>query len=164
MQGQGAMVVTDPGSLAQILNLVKTGAEQVKSVNEQVNILKDAKDAIETVNGYLKTARTVERAVSQSKNTIEVLNKFTNGISSFGNLDPAYISSLTGQLRTYYAGVNDNVEEITDLLTDGKLKLNDAERLNLINEKLDNIHLIEIKARRAYTKAYGINNRLNVLK
>lgn len=160
MQGQGAMVVTDPGNLAQILNLVKTGAEQTKSINEQVNMLKDAKDAIEVVNSYLKNAQTVERAISQSKSTIEVLNKFTSGISSFGNLNPEYISSLTRTLNSYYSGVNDNVNEITDLLTDGKLKMNDAERLNMINEKLENIHLIEIKARRAYTKAYNINNRL----
>jgi DNA repair ATPase RecN len=164
IKSQGAMVVTDPGSLAQILELVKTGAEQAKSINEQVNYLKEAKDAIETVSSYLKSARTVEKAIGQSKRTITVLNKLTNGISSFGNLNPAYVSGLTNQLKNYYSGVNDNVEEITDLLTDGKFKLNDAERMDLINEKLDNIHLIEIKARNAYMKAYGINNRLNVLK
>ncbi|MFV0468636.1 MAG: hypothetical protein ACK5MK_06885 [Dysgonomonas sp.] len=164
MNAQGAMVVTDPGNLAQIMELVKSGAEQTKSLNEQVNYLKEAKENLEVVSNYLKTAQTVDRAIKQSKKTIDVLNKLTSGLSSFGNLNSVYISTLTGTLSGYYTDVNTNISEITNLLTDGKLKLSDSERLQLINERLDEVHLIEVKAKKAYSKAYSINNRLNVLK
>jgi len=160
----GQVVVSDPSSLAQITELVKTGAEQTKKMEEQVSFLKEAKENVEIVSSYLKKASVVERSIKQSKSTIETLNKLTSGLSSFGNLDPAYISRLTSTLHNFYVNVNNNVNDIADLLVDGKLKVNDAERIDLINQKLDEIHLMEVKAVTAYQKAYSINNRLNVLK
>jgi DNA repair ATPase RecN len=163
IKGQGAMVVTDPGNLAQIMELVKTGADQTEKINKQVEFLQQAKENLEKVNSFLKTARTVDKAISQSQETIKSLNRISNQLNKLTNLSPAYLGEVTKVMKDYYTALNESVVEITSCLSDGKYKMSDADRLKYINEQLGQIQYINTKMNKTYEDAQRINNRRRII-
>lgn len=156
-------IVNDPTNLAKIKEIVKSGEETVSTMKKQIEYIEQAKDQLEKVNSYVRQASTTKKALDNAKRLTTTITQAHTDLSKL-NLDAGTLDSYSQSLDNLYEGVLETVSDLTVILTDGSLKMSDAERLRIIKEKEEDLAYKEMKIKRQVEKAKMAYSRQETLK
>lgn len=158
-------IVNDPTNLAKIKEMVKSSEETVGAMKKQLQYIEDAKKQLETVNSYVRQAQSTKKALERAQSLTNTITKAQSDLSSLG-LDNNQIDTYSKTLNEIYANALGIISELTSILTDGSLKMSDAERLRMIKEADEALWWKETQIKRQVELAQKAKSRqatLNIL-
>lgn len=156
-------VVHDPVNYGQLALILEDGMEQTQKIQQQITFLQDARKAVTVVNSALKSLNTIEKVLDLSKTTISQIENVRSRIQGL-NSDPKYITASANYCMRNIRQATTNITFIADVLSDNALRLNDSERLNLIQQKMSEMELISSRVNRTLRQMERINKKANALK
>lgn len=156
-------IVNDPTNLAKIKEIVQSGEETVSTMKQQIKYIEEAKEQLEKVNSYVRQASTTKKALENAKRLTTTITQAHTDLSKL-NLDAGTLESYSQSLDNLYDGVLETISDLTAILTDGSLKMTDAERLRIIKEKEEDLAYKEMKIKRQVEKAKMAYSRQETLK
>lgn len=160
---QFASVVHDPVNYSQLALILEDGIEQTQKIQQQITFLQDAKKAVTVISSAFKSLNTIERVLDLSKNTIAQIENVRSRIQGL-NTDPKYITASASYCMRNIHQATTNITFIADVLSDNALRLNDSERLNLLQQKMSEMELICSRVNRTLRQMERINQKANTLK
>lgn len=160
----GAMIVNDPMNYAQIANLVAEGKAHTEKMEKQFQILKTSKEAIERVNQAIKALDMISNLIQIGDRTLKNITRTTEALRNMKHLSPQYINYAVQLCIRFQQHIVENISFATAILTNGKFKLNDYERIKQLQEISQNIETFSRQINRIYQLSYRIENRYKTIK
>jgi len=132
--GFSQMVVNDPGANTALIKQLAQGVKTIEQTTKTVNLLKETKEMYDKVNSALQTFGYVSEMSRTTSQILENSGAFLQeiqGTNMFSNKEMAVISK---QFTRNIEQSNNLLNVANDFLKGGMFKMNDAERLTMLNE------------------------------
>lgn len=136
LKSYGQMVVSDPTSYAYYVQQLNKATETMKVAKEQVSTLKETKEQLEKFNEKLKNVTTFLRVVDESNRSISTINRCVNSIENMDGVDIRVINNTLQKLLRLGEQAIGNIQDIKEILKSNNIKMNDSDRLNIVETKL----------------------------
>jgi hypothetical protein len=133
--GQTAGVVTDPGAYSYLAKSAVQAAETGAQIKKQIDILEQARDAIEKVNNALRDLILVDDILENQAYIIKYSSDAYRRFEQSGQFTPGELANILISFNYIVAASANNIKLANALLKDNLLKMSDADRL----EKLQKI-------------------------
>ena len=102
-----------------------------------VQFLKDAKETIEKVNGAVQQYRAVREINENNATLVNMVRRDLRDILNSPYIHPNEIDAVSNAFNTIIDGSLRNLEFMNQILSNDFLKLNDAERLAILEAQRD---------------------------
>ncbi len=129
----GAMATYDASANANLINQIQESARQTAELQKQFNLLKEAKDRIEQVSGAVQQLGQLQNIINEQRAAISNANKITSIISETKRKTD--LSGISYNLSRIQASIS----TVQKLLENGLFKMQDAERMELINKQYQEV-------------------------
>jgi hypothetical protein len=131
--GQGMPVYDNTSFISLVKQLVES-AKQTSEMIKTVQFLKDAKETIEKVNNAVRQFEAVREINENNQALVGMVRNDLRGILNSPYIHPDEIDAVSNAFNTIIDGSLRNLEFMDQVLSNGFLKLNDAERLAILEE------------------------------
>lgn len=126
------MPVYDNTSFISLVKQLVESAKQTSEMIKTVQFLKDAKETIEKVNNTVKQFEAVREINQNNQALVTMVRNDLRGILNSPYIHPDEIEAVSNAFNTIIDGSLRNLEFMNQVLSNGFLKLNDAERLAIL--------------------------------
>jgi len=126
------MPVYDNTSFISLVKQLVESAKQTSEMIKTVQFLKDAKETIEKVNNAVKQFEAVREINENNQALVSMVRNDLRGILNSPYIHPDEIDAVSNAFNTIIDGSLRNLEFMNQVLSNGFLKLNDAERLAIL--------------------------------
>jgi len=126
------MPVYDNTSFISLVKQLVESAKQTSEMIKTVQFLKDAKETIERVNNAVKQFEAVREINENNQALVSMVRNDLRGILNSPYIHPDEIDAVSNAFNTIIDGSLRNLEFMNQVLSNGFLKLNDAERLAIL--------------------------------
>ena len=136
MKAQGLPVYDNTNFISLVKQLFES-AKQTTEMIKTVQFLKDAKETIEKVNGAVQQYQAVREI---NENNTALVNMVRSDLSEILNspyIHPDEIDAVSNAFNIIIDGSLRNLEFMNQVLSNDFLKLNDAERLAILEKQRD---------------------------
>lgn len=133
IKAQGMPVYDNTNFLSLAKQLLES-AKQTSEMIKTVEYLKQAKEAIDKVNIAVKQYEAVKEITANNEALVNMVRIDLRGILNSPYIHPAEIDAVSNAFNTIIDGSLSNLEFIEQVLSNDFLKLNDAERLAILEE------------------------------
>lgn len=136
MKAQGLPVYDNTNFISLVKQLFES-AKQTTEMIKTVQFLKDAKETIEKVNGAVQQYQAVREI---NENNTALVNMVRNDLRDILNspyIHPDEIDAVSNAFNIIIDGSLRNLEFMNQVLSNDFLKLNDAERLAILEKQRD---------------------------
>jgi len=131
MKAQGFPVYDNTNFLSLIKQLFES-AKQTSEMIKTVKFLKQAKEAIEKVNNAVKQYEAVKEINTNNETLVNMVRNDLRGILNSPYIHPDEIDAVSNAFNSIIDGSLQNLEFMNQVLSNDFLKLNDAERLAIL--------------------------------
>jgi hypothetical protein len=164
-----ASVVTDPGSYTYLAEQAAQAGETVAQVKKQVDILQEARDAVQKISNTLRDIIVIDDIINNQTYAVKYAQDSYRRFEQSGNFTPAELAQILISFTAVLTVTANNIKLANAVVKDGFLKMNDAERLKALQGVLsdtrtaaNDIILMEwrfnvIQQRKILGKAFGTN-------
>ena len=135
-KAQGIPVYDNTNFLSLIKQLFES-AKQTSEMIKTVNFLKQAKETIEKVNSAVAQYEAVKEINENNEALVNMVRNDLSGILNSPYIQPDEIDAVSNAFNTIIDGSLRNLEFMNQVLTNDFLKLNDAERLEILEAHRD---------------------------
>jgi len=136
MKAQG-MPVYDNVSFISLVKQLFESAKQTSEMIKTVKFLKQAKETIEKVNNAVKQYEAVKEINANNEALVNMVRNDLRGILNSPYIHPDEIDAVSNAFNSIIDGSLRNLEFMNQVLSNDFLKLNDAERLAILEEHRD---------------------------
>lgn len=133
IKAQGMPVYDNTNFVSLVKQLVES-AKQTAEMIKTVQFLKDAKEAIDKVNNAVKQYEAVKEIIANNEALVNMVRNDLRGILNSPYIHPDEIYAVSNAFNTIIDGSLSNLEFMEQVLSNDFLKLNDAERLAILEE------------------------------
>ena len=133
IKAQGMPVYDNTNFVSLVKQLVES-AKQTAEMIKTVQFLKDAKEAIDKVNNAVKQYEAVKEIIANNEALVNMVRNDLRGILNSPYIHPDEIDAVSNAFNTIIDGSLSNLEFMEQVLSNDFLKLNDAERLAILEE------------------------------
>jgi hypothetical protein len=132
---QIALLQTYIGYVEKGYNIVNKGLTLIGDIKrDDFNLHNDFFNAFEAVSPKIKSDAKIATMIAMQLGMIAQYKSFLNDFTKSGVFTGGEIVYITSVFTNLLNEVMSNISNLTDLVTDGMLKMNDAERTKSINE------------------------------
>lgn len=142
---QAQMVVFDPKALVEIKKTISQGAEKIKHLRKQAKFLEEAKDKVVKVNRKVREIKSYSRLIESSNRSLKALSKSFETIIKEPDLSVEHITKIDRNYNDLTRRIEDNLIFIGNLMKDDYWTLSDAERIEMIQKKEEEMRRLEGK-------------------
>ncbi len=128
---QGVPVYDNTNFVSLIKQLFES-AKQTSEMIKTVKFLKDAKETIEKVNNAVKQYEAVKEINANNEALVNMVRNDLRGILNSPYIHPDEIEAVSNAFNSIIDGSLRNLEFMEQVLSNDFLKLNDAERLAIL--------------------------------
>ena len=128
---QGVPVYDNTNFISLVKQLFES-AKQTTEMIKTVQFLKDAKQTIEKVNNAVKQYEAVKEINENNEALVNMVRSDLRGILNSPYIHPDEIDAVSNAFNTIIDGSLRNLEFMNQVLSNDFLKLNDAERLAIL--------------------------------
>ncbi|WP_209403705.1 conjugal transfer protein [Pseudozobellia sp. WGM2] len=136
MKAQGIPVYDNTNFLSLIKQLFES-AKQTSEMIKTVKFLKQAKETIEKVNSAVAQYEAVKEINENNEVLVNMVRNDLRGILNSPYIRPDEIDAVSNAFNTIIDGSLRNLEFMNQVLSNDFLKLNDAERLEILEAHWD---------------------------
>lgn len=136
MKAQG-MPVYDNVSFISLVKQLFESAKQTSEMIKTVKFLKQAKETIEKVNNAVKQYEAVKEINANNEALVNMVRNDLRSILNSPYIHPDEIDAVSNAFNSIIDGSLRNLEFMNQVLSNDFLKLNDAERLAILEEHRD---------------------------
>ncbi|MGB5820334.1 MAG: conjugal transfer protein [Saonia sp.] len=136
MKAQG-MPVYDNVSFISLVKQLLESAKQTSEMVKTVKFLKQAKETIEKVNSAVEQYEAVKEINKNNEALVNMVRNDLRGILNSPYIHPDEIDAVSNAFNTIIEGSLRNLEFMNQVLSNDFLKLNDAERLVILEAQRD---------------------------
>ncbi|MDT7828373.1 conjugal transfer protein [Pricia sp. S334] len=135
-QAQG-IPVYDNTNFISLVKQIFESAKQTSEMIKTVKFLKQAKETIEKVNNAVKQYEAVKEITENNKALVNMVRRDLKGILNSPYIRPDEVEAVSDAFNTIIDGSLSNLEFMEQVLSNDFLKLNDAERLAILEAQRD---------------------------
>jgi len=136
IKAQGIPVYDNTNFLSLIKQLFES-AKQTSEMIKTVKFLKQAKETIEKVNNAVKQYEAVKEINANNEALVNMVRNDLRGILNSPYIHPDEIDAVSNAFNSIIDGSLQNLEFMNQVLSNDFLKLNDAERLAILEGHRD---------------------------
>jgi hypothetical protein len=136
IKAQGMPVYDNTSFISLVKQLVES-AKQTSEMIKTVEFLKQAKETIEKVNNAVKQYEAVREINQNNEALVNMVRRDLRGILNSPYIHPNEIDAVSNAFNTIIDGSLRNLEFVNQVLSNDFLKLNDAERLAILEAQRD---------------------------
>ncbi len=136
IKAQG-MPVYDNVSFISLVKQLLESAKQTSEMIKTVKFLKQAKETIEKVNSAVEQYEAVKEINKNNEALVNMVRNDLRGILNSPYIHPDEIDAVSNAFNTIIEGSLRNLEFMNQVLSNDFLKLNDAERLAILEAQRD---------------------------
>lgn len=125
------MAVVDAGANHQMAKQIMQSAAQIKQLEKSYQLMKDAQDKYNKVNGYIQQMGQLQNIINLQKQAISNSNKILQKARA-GKFD---VSSIGTQLSQ----ISGSIKTVQALLNNGMFKMSDSERITLLENEYNKV-------------------------
>lgn len=125
------MAVVDAGANHQMAKQITQSAAQIKQLEKSYQLMKDAQDKYNKVNGYIQQMGQLQNIINLQKQAISNSNKILQKARA-GKFD---VSSIGTQLSQ----ISGSIKTVQALLNNGMFKMSDSERITLLENEYNKV-------------------------
>ncbi|MBD8019058.1 hypothetical protein [Kaistella pullorum] len=125
------MAVVDAGANHQMAKQITQSAAQIKQLEKSYQLMKDAQDKYNKVNGYIQQMGQLQNIINLQKQAISNSNKILQKARA-GKID---VSSIGTQLSQ----ISGSIKTVQALLNNGMFKMSDSERITLLENEYNKV-------------------------
>lgn len=134
IKAQGMPVYDNTSFISLVKQLVES-AKQTSEMIKTVEFLKQAKETIEKVNNAVKQYEAVREINQNNEALVNMVRRDLRDILNSPHIHPNEIDAVSNAFNTIIDGSLRNLEFMNQVLSNDFLKLNDAERLAILEEQ-----------------------------
>jgi hypothetical protein len=153
--GQGS-VVYDPTADAYLAQSLEQNIQTVQTVQQQVSILQEARNALKTVNNTLRDIVLVDNIIQNQTYVAQYSRQAYNNFSNTKQFTPSELAYILLALTNIVTQSANNLKLANAIFSDGVFKMNDAERLKTLQE-------ISIQSRSDANNMLIMESRINTI-
>ncbi len=131
------MPVYDNTSFISLVKQLVESAKQTSEMIKTVQFLKQAKETIEKVNNAVKQYEAVKEINENNEALVNMVRSDLRGILNSPYIHPDEIDAVSNAFNMIIDGSLRNLEFMNQVLSNDFLKLNDAERLAILEAQRD---------------------------
>ncbi len=136
MKAQG-IPVYDNTNFISLIKQIFESAKQTSEMIKTVKFLKKAKETIEKVNNAVKQYEAVKEITENNKALVNMVKSDLKGILNSPYIHRDEVDAVSNAFNSVIDGSLQNLEFMNQVLSNDFLKLNDAERLTLLEAQRD---------------------------
>lgn len=136
MKAQG-IPVYDNTNFISLIKQIFESAKQTSEMIKTVKFLKQAKETIEKVNNAVKQYEAVKEITENNKALVNMVKSDLRGILNSPYIHRDEMDAVSNAFNSVIDGSLQNLEFMNQVLSNDFLKLNDAERLTLLEAQRD---------------------------
>jgi hypothetical protein len=136
IKAQGMPVYDNTSFISLVKQLVES-AKQTSEMIKTVEFLKQAKETIEKVNNAVKQYEAVREINQNNEALVNMVRRDLRDILNSPYIHPNEIDAVSNAFNTIIDGSLRNLEFMNQVLSNDFLKLNDAERLAILETQRD---------------------------
>lgn len=136
---QGAMIVHDPTSFITLGDMLVQAENQASLLTDQYQVVKESADRIEKVSNVIKSLQLVEEIMREGLTVINQTQTIYNTLGNIKSLSPTYLANCTKRCTYATKRVMNSMDFLKKTIS-GDLKMSDSERLNVLENALDDIN------------------------
>jgi len=129
--------VYDNTNFISLVKQIFESAKQTSEMIKTVKFLKQAKETIEKVNNAVKQYEAVKEITENNKALVNMVRRDLKGILNSPYIRPDEVEAVSDAFNTIIDGSLSNLEFMEQVLSNDFLKLNDAERLAILEAQRD---------------------------
>ena len=133
IQAQG-IPVYDNTNFISLIKQIFESAKQTSEMIKTVKFLKQAKETVDKVNNAVKQYEAVKEITENNKALVNMVKSDLRGILNSPYIQPDEIDAVSSAFTSIIDGSLRNLEFMNQVLSNDFLKLNDAERLAILEE------------------------------
>ena len=133
VQAQG-IPVYDNTNFISLIKQIFESAKQTSEMIKTVKFLKQAKETVDKVNNAVKQYEAVKEITENNKALVNMVKSDLRGILNSPYIQPDEIDAVSSAFTSIIDGSLRNLEFMNQVLSNDFLKLNDAERLAILEE------------------------------
>ena len=127
-------VVTDPTNKIQLVTLVAETKKTYNVINDQLDLLKKAKDALEKINDQLRTIRMIDDITYIQGQIFDYQKSAMDAARELRILNAEEVAEIVSALNNTLIASESSLTLVTKLLTEGVFDMTTAERLEMLRE------------------------------
>lgn len=136
MKAQG-IPVYDNTNFISLIKQIFESAKQTSEMIKTVKFLKQAKETIEKVNNAVKQYEAVKEITENNEALVDMVRRDLKGILNSPYIRRGEVDAVSNAFNTIIDGSLRNLEFMNQVLSNDFLKLNDAERLAILEAQRD---------------------------
>ncbi len=125
------VAVVDAAANHQMAKQITQSAAQIKQLEKSYQLLKDAQEQYNKVNGYIQQMGQLQNIINLQKQAINNSNKILQKARA-GKFDVSGISSQLSQ-------ISGSIKTVQALLNNGMFKMSDSERITLLENEYNKV-------------------------
>ena len=129
--------VYDNTNFISLIKQIFESAKQTSEMIKTVKFLKQAKETIEKVNNAVKQYEAVKEITANNEALVNMVRRDLRGILNSPYIRRDEVDAVSNAFNTIIDGSLRNLEFMQQVLSNDFLKLNDAERLAILEEHRD---------------------------
>lgn len=129
-------IVNDPLNYAQLGLMIEEGISQTEELRKTWDILDKTKKAVDMVNKEVKRYQDIDRVLTVSQNIARTADRLIDRYKQFDGSGKDNLLQNVKMCIVYKQQLLRNMDILTQLLTNNTFKMNDYERMRLMNEQL----------------------------
>ena len=133
VQAQG-IPVYDNTNFISLIKQIFESAKQTSEMIKTVKFLKQAKETVDKVNNAVKQYEAVKEITENNNALVNMVKSDLRGILNSPYIQPDEIDAVSSAFTSIIDGSLRNLEFMNQVLSNDFLKLNDAERLAILEE------------------------------
>ena len=134
IKAQGMPTYDNTNFISLVKQLVES-AKQTAQMIKSVQLLKDAKEAIEKVSSVVRQLRAVEEIAQNNQRLIQVMQNDLRDILNSPYIKPEEVTRVAESFDAIVQNSLDTVDFIDEILSSDYLKMTDAERAEILKQK-----------------------------
>lgn len=133
IQAQG-IPVYDNTNFISLIKQIFESAKQTSEMIKTVKFLKQAKETVDKVNNAVKQYEAVKEITENNTALVNMVKSDLRGVLNSPYIQPDEIDAVSSAFTSIIDGSLRNLEFMNQVLSNDFLKLNDAERLAILEE------------------------------
>lgn len=141
-QVKAQFVVTDPESYIQMAAQLNEAVSQTEELRKTWKIMSEANKALQVVSQVVKQVNDIDEVLDNTVVLTKGCESLVSRLKDMQHIDKKYGEKRVKEVLKLQKKTTKIIEQMTTLLTDNKLKLNDYERVSLFKSQKEELDVL----------------------
>ena len=141
-----AQKVKDPEARKHLKASLVKATEQIRQLKKQTDFLEDAKNKVQKVSNKVKEFKGYKRIIERNGRVVNLVKSNIAGIVDSPDMTPQEISIIQNSYQSILNQAIDNLEFVSNIISDDYWEMTDFERITLLQKKEKEMKSLEYDA------------------